>query len=104
MNNLTIPSRDPPGTFVFKVLKVYSPKAPNGKWKAKVAQRKGGMSCRYSFKHIIKVNVLAPNGDNGALGKVCAKPGNVPKAMKNYCKVLNILLNWSHKNGHIICI
>jgi hypothetical protein len=63
--------------------------------------RTGG---RNAIEHIIKINVLAPNRDHGALGKVCAKPGHISKTVKDHREVLNVLLIRSHQNGRIIRI
>jgi hypothetical protein len=97
-----IPSWNPCGTLVFEVLEVSSPETPNRKRKAKIPQRKRCPSCRDTLKHIVKVNIMASNGNNGALVEVCIKAGDVTKTLKNHRKVLDILLYGSHKNGRIV--
>jgi hypothetical protein len=102
VNKLVIPSWEPPGTFVLKVLGVPSPKTPNRKRKAKVPQGKRGTRGRDPLKDIIKVNIITSYWDNRDIHNVGAKAGNFPKALQNGCKVLNVILNGRHKDCHII--
>jgi hypothetical protein len=80
-----IPSWNPCGTLVFEKLEVSTPETPNRKREAKIPQGEGRPRSGNPLKHIIKVNVMAPNGNNGALVEVSKKAGDVPKTLENNC-------------------
>jgi hypothetical protein len=101
---LSIPSWKFPGTFIFKELKVPTPKAPHRERKAKVSQREGGTGCRNTLEDRIKVNILASNRNDVALSKVGTKTGNISKALKDHRKILDVLFDRRHKDGRIVRI
>jgi hypothetical protein len=85
-------------------LEVPSPEAPNRKRKPKVPQRESSTGSRDAIKDIIKVNAITPYWNHGALGEVSAKAGHFTKAMEDRRKVLNVTLDWCHKDGRVVRI
>jgi hypothetical protein len=104
INQLPIPSRKPPGAFVFKVLEIPSPEAPNRKWKTKVPQKEGSPSLWHALEDILKIKVVTSNRDHRAFTKIGAKAGDLAKVLKDSRKVGNVTLYGIHKHGRIIRI
>jgi hypothetical protein len=104
INQIPIPSRKPPSTFVFKVLEIPSPEAPNRKRKTKAPQREGSPSRRDALKDILKIKVATSNRDHRAFQKIGAKAGDLAKVLKDSRKVGNVTLYGGHKHGRIIRI
>jgi hypothetical protein len=53
---------------------------------------------------VVKVQTTATNWDHGALLKVCAKAGDLAKALKDLSQVLNVIFDWGNKNCRVIRI
>jgi hypothetical protein len=55
-------------------------------------------------QHLIEVNGVTTNRNNGALQRVGAKAGDLPEMLKYGRQGLNVMLNGNQKHGRIICI